>query len=66
MAVSRKEARMDPDLELIDQIWLCGANPDATIRNREITGASLKDAQMAIDRFAAGEPLPRPNFMGRR
>jgi hypothetical protein len=33
----------------------------ATILYREITGASLKDAQLAIDRFLAGEPLRRPN-----
>jgi hypothetical protein len=35
MAVSRKEARMDPDVELIDQNWLCGANPDRRRRKKE-------------------------------
>jgi hypothetical protein len=28
---------------------------------REITGANLKEARLAIDRFAAGGPLRRPS-----
>ena len=37
----------------------------ATILYREITGAGLKEAKLALDRFAAGEPLRRPNRLGR-
>ncbi len=56
----------DPGLSEVAALFRAGKRVQATIRFREITGASLKDAQMAIDRFAAGEPLRRPNLMGRR
>jgi len=52
-----------PDLSLSEVAALLRSDQrvHATILYREITGASLKDAQLAIDRFLTGEPLRRPN-----
>jgi hypothetical protein len=53
----------DPTLSEVAALVRSGQRVHATIRYREITGASLKDAQLAIDRFLAGEPLRRPNLL---
>jgi hypothetical protein len=54
----------DPTLTEVATLFRAGKRVQATIRYREITGAGLKEARAAIDRFAAGEPLRRPNRMG--
>lgn len=54
----------DPTLSEVAALLRAGQRVKATIRYREITGAGLKEARIAIDRFAAGEPLRRPNLMG--
>jgi hypothetical protein len=54
----------DPSLSEVAALFRAGKRVQATIRYREITGANLKEARLAIDRFAAGEPLRRPNRMG--
>jgi DNA-directed RNA polymerase subunit RPC12/RpoP len=54
----------DPSLAEVAALFRDGKRVQATIRYREITGASLKDARLALDRFAAGEPLRRPNLLG--
>ena len=54
----------DPSLSEVAALFRAGKRVQATIRYREITGAALKEARSAIDRFAAGEPLRRPNRMG--
>ena len=53
-----------PDPLVPDPTLSAGQRVKATIRYREITGAGLKEARIAIDRFAAGELLRRPNLMG--
>lgn len=54
----------DPSLSEVATLFRAGKRVQATILYREITGASLQEARIAIDRFAAGEPLRRPNRMG--
>ena len=54
----------DPTLSEVAALLRAGQRVKATIRYREITGAGLKEARIAIDRFAAGEPLRRPNLLG--
>lgn len=54
----------DPSLSEVAALLRAGQRVKATILYREITGAALKDARIAIDRFMAGEPLRRPNLMG--
>ena len=51
-----------PDTTLSEVAALVRANNrvQAIFRYREITGANLKEAQLAIERFARGEPLRRP------
>jgi len=51
----------DPSLSEVAALLRADQRVHATILYREITGASLKEAQLAIDRFLAGEPLRRPN-----
>jgi len=53
----------DPSLSEVATLLRSDQRVHATILYREITGASLKDAQLAIDRFLAGEPLRRPNLL---
>lgn len=55
----------DPSLSEVATLFRAGKRVQATIRYREITGAGLKEARIAIDRFAAGEPLRRPNLLAR-
>ncbi len=50
----------DSTLAEVATLFQAGKRVQATIRYREITGASLKEVQIAIERFAAGEPLHRP------
>jgi predicted RNA-binding Zn-ribbon protein involved in translation (DUF1610 family) len=52
-----------PDLSLSEVAALLrsGQRVHATILYREITGAGLQEAQLAIDQFLAGELLRRPN-----
>ncbi|MBI3243478.1 MAG: hypothetical protein HYZ49_14435 [Chloroflexi bacterium] len=54
----------DPTLSEVAALFRAGKRVQATILYREITGAGLKEAKLALDRFAAGEPLRRPNRMG--
>jgi ribosomal protein L7/L12 len=56
----------DPTLSEVATLFRAGRRVQATIRYREITGAGLKEAKQAIDRFANGEPLRRPNLLTRR
>jgi ribosomal protein L7/L12 len=51
----------DPSLTEVAVLVRAGKRVQATIRYREITGAGLKEAKQAIDRFVAGEALRRPN-----
>ncbi len=53
----------DPSLSEVAALFRAGKRVRATVRYREITGAGLKEAREAIDRFAAGEPLRRPNLL---
>jgi DNA-directed RNA polymerase subunit RPC12/RpoP len=53
----------DPSLSEVAALFRAGKRVQATVRYREITGAGLKEAREAIDRFAAGEPLRRPNLL---
>jgi len=53
----------DPTLSEVAALFRAGKRVQATMRYREITGAGLKEAREAIDRFAAGEPLRRPNLL---
>jgi DNA-directed RNA polymerase subunit RPC12/RpoP len=55
----------DPSLSEVAALFRAGKRVQATIRYREITGAGLGEAKLAIDRFAAGEPLRRPNLLER-
>jgi uncharacterized Zn finger protein (UPF0148 family) len=50
----------DPTLSEVAALFREGKRVQATILYREITGATLKQAQQALDRLAAGEPLRRP------
>jgi hypothetical protein len=54
----------DPSLSEVAALFRSGKRVQATILYREITGASLQEARIAMDQFAAGEPLRRPNQMG--
>ncbi|MBN2147892.1 MAG: hypothetical protein JW726_10910 [Anaerolineales bacterium] len=54
----------DPSLSEVAALFRAGKRVQATIRYREITGADLKEARQAIDRFASGAALRRPNRMG--
>jgi hypothetical protein len=51
----------DPSLTEVAVLVRTGKRVQATIRYREITGAGLKEAKQALDRFVAGEALRRPN-----
>lgn len=51
----------DPSLTEVAALVRAGKRVQATILYREITGAGLKEAQQALDRFVAGEALRRPN-----
>jgi len=51
----------DPSLTEVAALMRAGKRVQATILYREITGAGLKEAQQALDRFVAGEALRRPN-----
>jgi DNA-directed RNA polymerase subunit RPC12/RpoP len=51
----------DPSLSEVAALFRAGKRVQATIRYREITGAALKEARLALDAFAAGQPLRRPN-----
>jgi len=51
----------DPSLSEVAALLRSGQRVHATILYCEITDAGLKDAQLAIDRLVAGEPLRRPN-----
>jgi ribosomal protein L7/L12 len=51
----------DPSLTEVAVLMRAGKRVQATIRYREITGAGLNEARQALDRFAAGETLQRPN-----
>ncbi len=53
----------DPSLTEVAMLLRAGKRVQATVRYREITGASLKGARQALDQFVAGEPLRRPNRM---
>ncbi len=53
----------DPSLSEVAALFRAGKRVQATIRYREITGAALKEARLALDAFAAGQPLRRPNRM---
>jgi DNA-directed RNA polymerase subunit RPC12/RpoP len=53
----------DPSLSEVAALLRTDQRVHATILYREITGASLKDAQLAIDRFLEGGPLRRPNLL---
>ena len=53
----------DPSLAEVAALFRAGKRVQATILYRQITGAGLKDARQAIDRFAAGEPLRRPSLL---
>ena len=55
----------DPTLAEVAELFRAGKRVQATMRYREITGAGLKDARLAIDQFASGQPLRRPNLLGR-
>jgi predicted RNA-binding Zn-ribbon protein involved in translation (DUF1610 family) len=50
----------DPTLSEVAALLRSGQRVHATIRYREITGANLKEAHLAIERFVQGEPLRRP------
>ena len=50
----------DTTLSEVAALFRAGKRVQATIRYREITGANLREAQLAIERFAQGEPLRRP------
>ena len=54
----------DPSLTEVAELFRAGKRVRATIRYREITGAGLKQAQQALDIFAQGGPLQRPNLLG--
>lgn len=58
---TRPDPRL-PDSTLADVAALLGAGRRvrATIRYRQITGATLRQARLAIDRFLAGGSLERP------
>ncbi len=60
-APTRPDPRL-PDATLADVAALLGAGRRvrATIRYRQVTGATLRQARLAIDRFLAGGPLERP------
>jgi ribosomal protein L7/L12 len=51
----------DPSLTEVATLVRAGKRVQATIRYREITGAGLKEAKQALDRFLAGDALQRPN-----
>ena len=51
----------DPSLTEVATLVRAGKRVQATIRYREITGAGLKEAKQALDRFVAGDALQRPN-----
>jgi ribosomal protein L7/L12 len=51
----------DPSLTEVTTLVRAGKRVQATIRYREITGAGLKEAKQALDRFLAGDALQRPN-----
>lgn len=53
----------DPSLSEVAALLRAGKRVQATHRYREITGASLKDAKLAMDQFLAGQPLRRPNLL---
>jgi DNA-directed RNA polymerase subunit RPC12/RpoP len=55
----------DPTLREVALLLRAGKRVQATIRYREITGADLKEAHLAIERFAQGEPLRRPDWLSR-
>ena len=55
----------DPSLTEVATLFREGKRVRATMRYREITGAGLKEARLAIDQFAAGQPLRRPNQLAR-
>jgi DNA-directed RNA polymerase subunit RPC12/RpoP len=53
----------DPTLSEVAALFRAGRRVQATVRYREITGADLKEARQALDAFASGEPLRRPNLL---
>jgi len=55
----------DPSLTEVAVLVRAGKRVQATIRYREITGAGLKEAKQALDRFMAGGALQRPNRLSR-
>jgi DNA-directed RNA polymerase subunit RPC12/RpoP len=50
----------DPSLNEVAALLRSDQRVHATIRYREITGANLKEAHLAIERFVQGKPLQRP------
>ncbi len=50
----------DPTLAPVAELLRADKRVQATILYRQITGATLKAARLAIDRFLAGEQLRRP------
>jgi ribosomal protein S27E len=51
----------NPSLSEVAALLRSGQRVHAAILYREITGSGLQEAQLAIDRCVAGEPLRRPN-----
>ncbi len=51
----------DPSLLEVAELFREGKRVQATIRYREITGASLTEAHIAIEQYANGQLLTRPN-----
>jgi hypothetical protein len=56
----------DPSLSEVAVLLDASKRVQATIRYREITGATLKEARLALDAYLAGGALHRPNLMNRR
>jgi len=50
----------DPSLALVADLLREGKRVQATIQYRQVTGATLKQAQIAIEQYLAGMPLKRP------
>lgn len=51
----------DSSLTEVAVLMRAGKRVQVTILYREITGAGLKEAKQALDRFVSGEALRRPN-----
>lgn len=50
----------DPSLKLVADLLREGKRVQATVQYRQVTGATLKQAYIAIEEYLSGMPLERP------